>query len=161
MTPIDFFPIHRTPYFYPTAPIYPKQLQQPPHPSLLPSSKNPSPPPSRGRNNIPDNKPQNPTIHPEKKQRGNPHPGKECAVPEKLETVPLPQPQGLGTGPEGQGGQAEGFRAEEGGGGEVEGEEDEVPEEILVFSSVVELGAGLGVGGCGNRYVSCWDCGWS
>ena len=71
----------------------------------------------------------------EEEEAGEPEAGDKCRLAEEFELEGLMQPEALGGEPEGSGGPAEGGTGEEGRGGEVEREEDHVPEEVLVFVS--------------------------
>jgi|SRR3569833_246333 len=70
---------------------------------------------------------QDPAVHEEEAQRGQPQARDESADAEELKLVPLLQPEGLGADPEPEGREAEELAAQEGRARQVDGEEDQIP----------------------------------
>lgn len=97
--------------------------------SLLSRSHKPRP-------NVPHNNPQDPAIGQKEQHARAPQARREGTPAQKLELKALLQPEHLRRDPQCGGGQAQRGSREERGGGEVEGGEDQVPEEVLVCGCV-------------------------
>jgi len=82
--------------------------------------------------NIANDDAQNPAVHEEEAERGEPETRQEGALSQELELVPLLEPHALGRNPEGQGRDAQRLVPQEGRLGKVEREEDHVPEKVLL-----------------------------
>ena len=102
--------------------------------------------------NILNHQPQYPTINAQEHQTRAPQPHPRAPALH-LERVALAQPERLRGYPSDEGGETEARTAREGAAGQVDGEEDEEPEEILGGGDFVEGDEGEGLGEEGGREV--------
>lgn len=114
----------------PRLPTFPSQLPPPP----------PHPP------HILHHHPQHPTIHPQKQQPTPPQPPHKRALPQKLQRIRPLQIQRLTPHPQPRRQHPHPRALQKRRVGEIEGEEDEVPQEVLAGDDFVEGDEGVGLG---------------